>query len=94
MAGEDNNAGSGSPVVKKQKKLIDIRQLFAEWMGLKSKELDIRQQELELQRIEMEQQKDKEDTEDRKMLINILNSLTNWSLNLSAFTGNLSSKKE
>ena len=60
-----------SPVLKKQKKQIDIRQLFEERMELKAKELDIRQQELELQRqwIEMEQQKAKDDTEERKMLI-------------------------
>ena len=30
MAGEDDNAGSGSPVVKKQKEQIDICQLFEE----------------------------------------------------------------
>ena len=41
MAGKDDIAGSGSPVVKKQKKRIDIRQLFAERMELKPKELDI-----------------------------------------------------
>ena len=34
MVGEDDNAGSGSPVVKKQKKRIDIRQLFEERMEL------------------------------------------------------------
>ena len=36
--GEDNNAGSGSPVVKKQKKRIDIRQLFEEKVVLNAKE--------------------------------------------------------
>ena len=64
------------PVEKKEKKRMNIRQLFEERVELKVRELDVRQQELKVQRqrVAMEQQRAKEDAEERKMLLSLLMS--------------------
>ena len=64
------------PVERKEKKRMNIRQLFEERIELKVRELDVRQQELEAQRqrVAMEQQRAKEDAEERKMRISLLMS--------------------